>query len=493
MKRYLLSISILALLGCTAAGQSSDPLATDVDQSENLALTIYGDGRALIEDNRRLSFKGGEQVIELPGVSSAILPQSVTVIASGMEIIEQNFDFDLLTPAKLMEKAVGQTVDIVKTNPATGKETVERAKVLSVNNGVVIQVGDRIEVLRDDNIPTRVVFPKVPENLRASPTLSLRVNSRLPGNRDANMTYLSSGLSWDADYVAVFNEGDKRMGLQGWATIDNKTSTSFHDAKLSVVAGYIGKDSQQYYGSQYNTQYYQFWNESRNYLRNRNRSVNKGQRGGGIEAGTAERIGDNYLYPLPGLTTLASKQKKQISFIDADGVKAEKVYELYNWGFNSQNNPLNVDSRIAFSNSKAGGMGEALPAGTVRVYMEDKRGKAQFIGEDAIGHIAGGSDISIKIGEAFDITVKPTLRKSENISKRVRDFDMTYEVRNASKKAATVHVFQSLPRAYWCDYKVLAESLDGTEKNDSTRTWGVNVPSEDETTLDFKVRETCPW
>lgn len=493
MKRYLLSISILALFGCTAAGQSSDPLAIDVDHSESLELTIYGDGRALVEDNRRLSFKGGEQVIELPGVSSAILPQSVTVISSGMEIIEQNFDFDLLTPAKLMEKAVGQTVDIVKTNPATGEETIERAKVLSVNNGVVIQVGDRIEVLRDDNIPTRVVFPKVPENLRASPTLSLKVDSRLPGIRDANMTYLSSGISWESDYVAVFNEADKRMGLQGWATIDNKTSTSFHDAKLSVVAGYIGKDNQQqYYGSSYNTQYYQFWNESRNFMRNRNR-VNQGQRRGGIEAGTAERIGDNYLYPLPGLTTLASKQKKQISFVDADSVRAEKVYELRHWGFNSQNNPLNVDSRIAFSNSKAGGMGEALPAGTVRVYMEDKNGKAQFIGEDAIGHIAAGSDISIKIGEAFDITVKPTLRKSETISKRVTDFDMTYELRNASRKTATVHVFQNLPRAYWCDYKVLSESLDGVEKNDSTRTWAVDVASEDETTLDFKVRETCRW
>ena len=283
------------------------------------------------------------------------------------------------------------------------------------------------------------------------------------------------------------------MGLQGWATIDNKTSTSFHDAKLSVVAGYIGKDTQQYYGSNYNTQYYQFWNESRNYARNRNRNVNQGQRRGGIEAGTAERIGDNYLYPLPGLTTLASKQKKQISFVDADSVKAQKVYELRHWGFQSQSNPLNVDSRIAFSNTKAGGMGEALPAGTVRVYMEDKRGKAQFIGEDAIGHIAAGSDISIKIGEAFDITVKPTLRKSENISKRVREFDMTYELRNASKKDAVVHVFQNLPRAYWCDYKVLLESQDGIEKNDSTRSWGVNVPSEGETVLDFKVRETCPW
>ncbi len=478
MKRIFIALTMTGVLGCSANSQTSDPLSMDENHSDELSLTIYGDGRALIEDNRRLSFTSGEQVIELPGVSSAILPQSVTVKASGMEILEQNFDFDLLTPAKLMEKAVGQYVEIVKTNPASGEETRERAKVLSVNNGVVIQVGDRIEVLRDDNIPTRVVFPKVPENLRASPTLSLRVDSSLPGNRDANMTYISSGLTWKSDYVAVFNEADKRMSLQGWATIDNTTNTTFHNADLSVVAGHVGNANNR---NNYNNPYY-----------NQNRGINRGQRRGGIEAGSAERIGDNYLYPLPGKTTLASKQKKQISFVDADNVKAVKVYEYYNWNFQTNNNPVNVDSRIAFSNSTAGGMGEALPAGTVRVYMQDKNGKAQFVGEDGIGHIAAGSDISMKIGEAFDITVKPTLVKSTNVSRRVTDFEMEYEVRNASKKQVAVRVFQSMP-ARWCDYEMLNENIDHVQKNDSTKLWTVTVPSEGENKLKYKIRQSCPW
>ena len=476
VKKLLRTTSILGLGLLLAAplASANDPADSEPDVSKQLSLTIYGDSRALIEDVRDLRFSGGEEVIALPGVSSAILPQSVTINAANMEILEQNFDFDLLTPQKLMEKAVGQYVELVKINPATGEEIKETAKVLSVNNGVVIQMGDRIEVLRDDRIPTRVIFPKVPENLRASPTLSLRVDAS-GGTREANMTYISSGLTWKSDYVVVFDEPGKTMSLQGWATIDNTTNTTFHDAEISVVAGQVSKA-----------------NNRNNRYGNQNYGQNYGQRRGGIEAGSAERIGDNYIYSLPGETTLSSKQKKQISFVNADAIVAEKVYEYYSRGFSSQNNPQNVESRIAFSNSTAAGMGEALPAGTVRVYTEDKNGKAQFIGENNIGHIAAGSDISMKIGNAFDITVKPTLINSKKVTNFVTEYEMLMELRNASRKDVKVNIHQSLG-AYWYDYDILEESAPSREKNDSTLVWTIDVPSEGETNLTFKLRETRPW
>jgi len=439
--------------------------------ADDLSLTIYGDGRALVEDNRTLRFSSGEHVLELPGVSSSIVAPSVTLTAPGMTIIEQNFDFDLLSPSKLMEKAVGQYVNIIRTNPATGRETTERAKVLSVNNGVVIQIGNEIEVLRDDNIPTRVVFPKVPENLRAKPTLSVRIDSDRAGNRPAKLTYLSGGLTWAADYVAVFNEPDKEMSLQGWATLDNKTLTSFENAELSVVAGQVGNARNNRY-NQYN-QY------------NRNNP----QRRGGIEAGSAERIGDNYIYPLPGKTTLASQQKKQIAFVDADSIRAEKRYEYYAYGFQTQNEPKSVDSRIAFSNSKAGGLGEALPKGTVRVYMKDKQDRAQFVGEDAIGHISGGSDISLKIGEAFDITVQPTVVKQDNKSRKIVETEMKYELRNAKKTPVWISVYQSQPGWYY-KYEILNETDKSTMKDSDTRVWRVKVPAEGSKDLTFKIRRS---
>ena len=457
LKKYL-SISLLTLPFMAAMPAFAD----------DVALTIYGDNRALVVDNRSLSLKTGEQVIEMPGVSSQIISPSVTLKADGIEIIEQNFDFDLLSPSKLMEKAVGQYVEIIRTNPATGAETSQRVKVLSVNNGVVIQTGDSIEVLRDDNIPTRVVFPKVPDNLRAKPTLSVAVDSSVAGRRDAQLTYLTNGINWRGDYVAVFDEKAETMSLQGWATINNQTNTDFEDAELSVVAGQIGNAN----------------NRNRNRFNN---NRNNAQRRGGFEAGTAERIGDNYIYPLPGRTTLATKQTKQISFVDADAIKARKVYEYYPNGFQTIQNPQSVDSRIAFSNSKAGGLGEALPAGTVRVYSKDKRDKSQFVGENQITHMAAGSDISMKIGEAFDITVQPTKVKETKVSRYVMDTEMKYEIRNAKPEPVTVYIHHNFP-GWFTKWTILEENMKSQDRDAYSKVWAVKVPANGSKDLTFKIR-----
>ena len=434
--------------------------------ADDVALTIYGDNRALVVDNRTLNLTSGEQVVEMPGVSSQIISPSVTLKADGIEIIEQNFDFDLLSPSKLMEKAVGQYVEIIRTNPATGAETSQRVKVLSVNNGVVIQTGNSIEVLRDDNIPTRVVFPKVPDNLRAKPTLSVAIDSSRAGRRDAQLTYLTNGINWRGDYVAVFDEANETMSLQGWATINNQTNTSFEDAELSVVAGQVGNS-----------------NNRNRFNNNRNNS----QRSGGFEAGSAERIGDNYIYPLPGRTTLATKQSKQISFVDADAIKARKVYEYYPSGFQTIQDPQSVDSRIAFSNSKAGGLGEALPQGTVRVYSADKRGKAQFVGENQLTHMAAGSDISMKIGEAFDITAQPTKVKETKVSRYVMDTEMKYELRNAKSEPVTVYIHHNFP-GWFTKWTILEENIKSQDRDAYSKVWAVKVPANGEKDLTFKIR-----
>src|SRR4029077_8488881 len=141
-------------------------------------------------------------------------------------IIEQNFDFDLLTPAKLMEKAVGREVTIVRVNPATGVESRETAEVLATNAGVVLKIGQRIEVLRDDGLPVRVIFDKVPENLRARPTLSVTISSSSAGKRPATLTYLTPGLGWRADYVALYDEASSKLDVEGWVTLTNSSGTT---------------------------------------------------------------------------------------------------------------------------------------------------------------------------------------------------------------------------------------------------------------------------
>lgn len=464
----------------TLLGSAAILLATVITagtaQADELSMTIYGDGRALVEDARDIKFVSGTQVIELPGVSSEIQAETATFVASGLSINEQNFDFDLLSPEKLMEKAVGTYVEIVRTNPGTGRETRERAKVLSVNNGVVIQIGQKIEVLRDDDIPTRVIFDSVPVNLRADPTLSVEVVSKQAGTREASLTYLTGGLNWRADYVAVFSEDEEKMDLQGWATLTNGTKTTFEDANVSVIAGSVG-------------------NQNNNFNQYNRGGFNPGMgnvRNAGTEASPQERVGDNYLYPLPGKITVKSNQTKQVGIVDAQGVTAAKVYEYRAGGYQNTGNPISADVRIAFSNSRAGGLGTALPQGIFRVYTKDNEGRSQFIGEDRIGHIPGGSDMSLKIGDAFDVKVQATVASRRDISKKVSETEMVYDVTNATDKDTFVYLRQGLS-GYYTETEMLSESLKGTRENAYSYLWKVAVAAESETKLTFKVRETRRW
>jgi len=468
MRRLIMSAGVFALCsgGILACSQVL------ADDSDGLSMTIYGDNRALIEDVRDFKFENGRSTVVLPNVSSQINAPSATFVADGIEILEQNFDYDLLSPNKLMQKAVGQEVQIVRTNPGTGKETRETAKVLAVNNGVVVQIGDRIEVLRDDNLPTRVIFDKIPDNLRAKPTLSVTVDSARAGTRPAALTYLSGGLSWRADYVVLFNEDDEKMDIQGWATLTNQTQTTFENVNTSLIAGTIGSTQNR---NQYNV--YNNYNNNRGNVR-----------GGGTESSPQERIGDSYLYPLPGRTTIASQQTKQVGFVDAADVDASKIYEYQVTGFQTYKDPVNADVRLAFTNSRAAGLGEALPKGIVRVYAKDRKGQSQFIGEDQIVHVAGGSELAIKLGEAFDITVQPTMVRSEKISKYVTDISMKYEIKNAKPEAVKVGIRQGL-WGWRTEYKILEESHDSRIPDAYSRAWNIDVPAEGETILTFKIRE----
>ena len=466
--RLLLSAALL--LPALAHAQT-----TNQGGPEAVELTVYNNNLALVSETRALSLSGGAQAVELPGVSSRIQPTSAVFVADGVRIREQNFDFDLLSPEKLMEKAVGGFVEVVRTNPGNGRVSRERARVLSVNNGVVVEIDGRIEVLRDDDIPTRVVFPDVPENLRAEPTLSILLEAERGGRREAELSYLTEGMSWRSDYVASFDAEDSELDLQGWATLTNTTETTFADAKVAVVAGFVaGTQGPGQFGGQFRGQPF------------------NGPRGSLQVAGTrddgTERLGDNYLYPLPGAITVRANQTKQIGIVDAGGLAAEKVYEYRAFGFNTQGSPQPVDVRVAFSNT-----GAALPAGTLRVYEEDAEGTSRFVGEDVLTHVPAGSQLAVRIGEAFDVRVQPTVVEDKAISRRVRDVSMRYRVTNAAPEPRTVRIRQGVSRGSWVDYEVLSESEAHSRPDAHAYLWEVEVPAEGEAVLEFALRERQRW
>ncbi|HET9637804.1 MAG TPA: DUF4139 domain-containing protein [Allosphingosinicella sp.] len=446
MRRLLLIASLAAL---------SAPGFAQPEQG-NLAVTIYNQNLALVQDTRQLNLPAGRSRQEFPNVSGQISPETVTLSAADVGIVEQNFDFDLLSPSKLMEKAVGEEITLLRTNPATGAETRERAKVLAVNGGVVLQIGNRIEVLRDDGLPVRAIFDRVPENLRARPTLSVTLESARAGPRPVTLSYLTPGMSWKADYVTLFDEAAGKIDVQGWVTLTNTTGTTFDNADTLLVAGDLQGGYNQYGG----------YNPPRP----------PGNRPGTQTPGR-ESLGDFYLYPLKERTTIANQQTKQVSFLDVTGAAGRRAYVFRNGWLGTMDQAASADTVLQFSSAREQGLGDALPAGTVRVYMKDARGNAQFIGDNQIGHTPMGSDIAITTGQAFDVKVQPVVEKREKLSNSRWRTTMRYTLTNARPQAVTVDLIQM---GLWGDTRIADESLKSTRRSADEALWRVTVPANGE-------------
>jgi hypothetical protein len=438
--------------------------AAAVAAERTLSVTIYAGDLALVQDRRDIEVKAGRQRIEFQDVSAQIRPETVSLTASDIGIVEQNFDFDLLTPAKLMEKAVGHEVTIVRVNPATGAETREQAEVLATNGGVVLKIGQRIEVLRDDGLPVRVIFDKVPDNLRARPTLSVTVIAGHGGTRPATLSYLTPGLGWRADYVALYNEGDGKIDVQGWVTLTNSSGVTYENAQTLLVAGSPAQAD----GGGRQPNYY------------RPQQPRPTLQEAGTESGSRERLGDYYLYPLAERTTIANLQTKQVSFLDVHDVPAEHGYEFRNRWLGTAETPQSAKSIYSFSTGAHAGLGDQLPAGILRFYLRDKRGDPQFIGESRIDHTPMGSTLSLATGDAFDVKVRAVVDKRTRLSTFDWQSDMRYELSNALPRPVTVKVLQE---GLWGDSRITAESLKSTRRSADTAEWAVTVPANGKTSL----------
>jgi hypothetical protein len=455
MNARLLALGFLLCLPVGAPAIAAD---------RTLSVTIYSSDLALVQDRRDIDLKGGRQRIEFQDVSAQIRPETVSLTAADISIVEQNFDFDLLTPAKLMEKAVGQQITIVRVNPATGAETREQAQVLATNSGVVLKIGQRIEVLRDDGLPVRVIFDKVPDNLRARPTLSVTVIGGRAGTRPATLSYLTPGLGWRADYVALYNEGDSKIDVQGWVTLTNSSGVTYDNAQTLLVAG----SPTQADGGGRQSNYYRA-PQQRSTLQQ-----------AGTESGSRERLGDYYLYPLAERTTIANLQTKQVSFLDVHGVPAEHGYEFRNHWLGTAETPQSAKSVYSFSTSAHAGLGDQLPAGILRFYMRDKRGDPQFIGESRIDHTPMGSTLSLATGDAFDVKVRAVVDKRTRLNTFDWQSDMRYELTNALPRPVTVKLLQE---GLWGDSRITAESIKSTRRSAEVAEWAVTVPANGKASL----------
>jgi hypothetical protein len=468
---FALSCALIA----PAAIAATEMTSTLQDQ-QSVAVTIYNENLALVKDQRKVSISNGQGTLAFRDVSGQIRPETALLRSLAnpgkLNVIEQNFDFDLLTPEKLLEKYVGKNVTVIRTNPATGIDSSESAQVLAANNGVVMKIGDRIET----GMPGRIVYPDVPSNLRDRPTLVMALNNGGAAQQEVELSYLTGGLGWKADYVAELNAADDKMDLSGWVTLTNTSGATYQNARLQLVAGDVNR------------------------VQDEMRPVRAMAKMEMAMPASAPRMAEEslleyHLYTLDRPTTIAENQTKQVALLSASSIPARKDLLLqgadyyYGSSYGDLGQKLKVGVFVEFDNKESAKLGMPLPKGVIRVYKKDAAGNAQFVGEDRIDHTPKNETVRLKLGESFDVTAdkkQTDFKKLPNPAKGNALFESAYEIvlKNARKETVTVTVQEPIP----ADWKMLKETHPHTKATSNTAVWKVSIPAEGKVTLGYRVQ-----
>jgi hypothetical protein len=470
---HLLVAGLAAIPPASLAAPRDEKISTAADQKE-VAVTIYNDNLALVKDARRVRLDRDFNKLAWREVSAQMRPETAQLrnltSPNGFRLQEQNFDFDLLTPEKLLEKYQGKEVTVIRTHPATGADSRETATVLSTNGGTVLKFPDRIET----GVPGRLAFSGVPDNLRDKPTLVVSLINPAAGDQNLELSYLTSGLSWRADYVAELNETDDRLDLNGWVTLTNQSGASYPNAKLQLVAGDVNRVREQ-------------------------QAMPRGVVAMAAKMADAaemkeESLFEYHLYTLQRPTTLSENQTKQVALMSASSVPVAKEFLLegashyYSGQYGDIGQKIKAGVFVEFQN-KGVGLGIPLPKGVIRVYKKDALGNAQFVGEDQIDHTPKNESIRMKLGEAFDLTADKKQTDFQKLSGTGRYnyvFETAYQIviKNAKTEAVTVTVREPMPG----DWTMVSESLPHTKAASGVAEWAVKIPAEGKTTLTYRAR-----
>ncbi len=467
-RAIVLTICLICIMSANAGAVEST-----VADRESVSVTIYNVNLGLVRESRVLTLPGGAVRLEFQDVASRIDPTSVNVRVTdglkGFRLLEQNYEFDLMSPEKLMEKYVGREVELVVSHPQTGEESTLRAELLSMNGGPIYRIGDEIHI----GHPGRVVLPGIPENLIPRPTLLWKVRAA-SGKGTVETTYLTAGMSWKADYVAELTPHDDAMDLTGWVTLTNTSGAGYAHARIKLVAGDV-----------------------RRVEKKPSERVKKGRVVYAAEMAVREEAFFEYhLYTLPEPTTLKDNQTKQVELLTARGVALTKEYVLPPRAgrFQPRSRLGEVEKEhvvvtIRFRNDEPSGLGLPLPAGTFRFYKRDLGGALHFIGEDRIDHVPRGEELFLEVGKAFDVLAH-RIETDFQVIKQEKLYEREYTItlRNAKDEDVTVKVMEEI----FGDWEVLRSSHEWTKEAANKVSFTVPVPKEGKTRLVYRVRIRMP-
>lgn len=445
-------------------------LSTGVEDQTALEVTVYNSNVGLVKDLRHVNVKKGIQELRFMDVAAQVLPATVNIKAVGdassLTVLEQNYEYDLLSPKKLMDKYVGKTVKLYSKNPYSDREEVVEATILSNNEGVpVFRIGNEITFSH----PGRIIFPEIPENLISKPTLLWLLDSKNTGSQNIETLYMTNGINWQADYVLLLNGQDSAADLSGWVTINNKSGVQYRNAGLKLVAGDVHRAAD---------------------MLVRQKVYAVAESSAKAAQFKEEPFFEYHIYGLERKTTIKDNQTKQISLLEARNipVKKEFVYRgMPDYFLNRYAETLKqekVSVYIEFLNKKGDGLGMPLPKGTVRVYKEDKEGSPQFAGEDAIDHTPKDEKIRIRMGNAFDIAASRKQTDWEKIDRNTYEVAFEILLRNHKTEDATVKVVEPLSG----DWKIIESSHPYNKVDVFTVSFDVPVKKDTEAKLTYKAR-----
>ena len=471
-----IGIALLTILA--NSGVWTSPAPADAQKS-SLSLTVYNQNLALVKDRRTLSLKAGLNTVQIADVAAQIDATSVHFKSltdpNSTTVLEQNYEYDLVGSRKLLQKYVDQEITLITQDGSVYTGTLLSGAgdiILAGPSGAVTVV--KSERVREFN------FPKLPDGLITRPTLLWQLDATKPGRHDTEITYLTGGMNWQANYVASLAPDDKTLDLNGWVTVENHSGATYPEATLKLIAGDVRRVTQQ--------------------LDRERGMVMEAQPAPTAAPQFQEKAFFEYhLYTLQRPTTLKDNSTKQIEFTSASAVPLNTVY-LYDGAaisYHAGQRPLTeaqygstgnkkVNVILEFQNDKKSGMGIPLPKGTIRVYKEDDEGSSQFIGEDFIDHTPQDEPIRLHVGDAFDIIGEHVQTDFKKLGSHTIEESFEITLRNHKKETVTVRVIEHLFR--WSEWEIVKETQDHTKVDSNTMEYRVRVPADGEAKVNYTVR-----
>ena len=466
MNRRLLALTLLFILAVVPPAAAA-PVSVTRDDQREVMVTIYNGNLGLVKDLREARLPAGVNEVQFMDVAAGIDPTTVHLKsltdALGLKILEQNYEYDLLTSEKLMEKYVGRKVRLYQ-----GDGTFHEATLLSTN-GPIFEINGQIHMGHYG----RLVLPSLPENLVAKPTLVWLLRNQTARPQRVEASYLTSGITWKADYVMVLNAADSLSDLTGWVTVDNRSGATYGNAALKLVAGDVNRAQ-----------------EPRRDLRALEMAAKAASPAAASRDFASEGFFEYHLYTLDGRTTIKNNQTKQLSLLAASEVPTTKeliYYGAQDYYRNSYGVPISnqkVAVYLEVKNSKENRLGLPLPKGKVRVYKADRSGSQKFIGEDWIDHTPKDEKIKIKMGNAFDLVGERTQKEFRKLGAGLYEVEWEISLRNHNDAPQTVTVIEPVPG----DWQVLSSSHAYEKIEAHTLKYQIPVPKDGATKVAYRVR-----